>query len=130
MTLVDTSVWIDYFRDNESSETTHLTNAVQNNEDICVSGIIVTEILQGVLDEKEYHSVKALLNTFIFLPMPIEAYVLAADIYRHAKQKGQTIRNTIDCLIAACAITHEVPLLQDDKDYLTISKFSKLKLVS
>ena len=128
MILVDTSVWINYFRGHDSSETVALTETIQNNEDVCVSGIIFTEILQGIPDDKEYRSVKALLNTFVFLPMPLEAYGLAADIYRHAKKKGHTIRNTVDCLISACAITHEVPLLQEDKDYLTIAKFSKLKL--
>ena len=130
MILVDTSVWIDYFRGQESAETIVLTQALSNGKDLCVCGIILTEILQGISSEKEYHSVKSLMNsTLIFLPMPKESYELAAQIYRRAKRNGRTIRNTIDCLIASCAISHDAQLLQSDKDYPVISQFSKLKLI-
>ena len=130
MVLVDTSVWVDYFRGKETLETFYLANAIGENVDICISGIILAEILQGISSEKEYHSVKFLLDrTLIFLPMLKESYELAAQIYRQAKQHGRAIRNTIDCLIASCAICHHAQLLQSDKDYLVISQFSKLKLV-
>ena len=127
--LVDTSVWIDYFRGKETPHTRYLTEAIGRGDDLCISGIILTEILQGISSDKEYRSVKSLLHTLIFLPMFKKSYELAADIYRRAKAKGQTIRNTIDCLIAACAIAHETPLLQNDKDYLVVSQFSNLRLV-
>ena len=128
MILVDTSVWIDYFRGGELPQTQTLTLAIGRGDDLCVCGIVLTEILQGIYSEKEYHSVKTLLDTLIFLPMPKESFELAAQIYRQAKEKGQTIRSTIDCLIAACAISHKVPLLQNDKDYAVIAHYSKLKL--
>ena len=130
MTLVDTSVWIDYFRGTRTPETEILSDALAKDEDLCISGIILTEILQGILQEKEYQMTKSMLNDLIFLPMSKEAHILAADIYRRAKQNGSTIRNTIDCLIAACAITHDALLLHNDRDYLAISRFSKLKLAS
>ncbi len=130
MILVDTSVWIDYFRGKESAETIYLTQALSNGEDICICGIVLTEILQGLSSEKETQSVKSLLDRcLIFLPMPKESYELAAQIYRRAKQHGHTVRNTIDCMIASCAIFHDTALLQSDKDYLVISQFSKLKLL-
>ncbi len=129
MILVDTSVWIDYFRGGELPQTQTLTQAISRGDDLCVCGIVLTEILQGISSEKERHSVKTLLDTLIFLPMPKESFELAAQIYRQAKEKGQTIRNTTDCLIAACAISHKAPLLQNDKDYVVIARYSKLKLV-
>lgn len=130
MILVDTGVWINYFRGKVSPEAAYLAGAIERDEDLCISGIILTEILQGVTSEKEYQSVKSLLGTLIFLSMSKESYELAANIYRRAKENGCTIRNTIDCLIAACAIFHDTVLLQNDKDYQVIHRFSKLKLIS
>lgn len=130
MILVDTGVWIDHFRGRASPEAVTLAAAIERDEDLCISGIILTEILQGIASEKEYHSVRSLLGTLIFLSMPKESYELAANIYRRAKENGCTVRNTIDCLIAACAVFHDAALLQNDKDYQVIHRFSKLKLVS
>ena len=129
MVLVDTSVWVDHFRGKETPQTTYLSQAVAQADELCISGIVLTEVLQGLLDEKEYHDTRTSLDSLIFLPMLHQSYLVAADIYRQAKQRGQTIRGSIDCLIAACAITHNARLLQNDKDFSTIAKFSKLKLV-
>ena len=61
--------------------------------------------------------------------MPKETFVLAAELYQRATAEGRPIRNAIDCMIAACAITHDVPLAQKDKDFQTIAEVSDLKLV-
>ena len=129
MVFVDTSTWIDYFRGKETVETLYLSDLVAEDADICVSGIILTEILQGIPADKEHKKVSGYLNDLIFLPMSKSSYFLSADIYREAKAHGHVIRSTTDCLISACAIEHSVSLLQNDKDYLTIEKFSPLKLI-
>ncbi|MBI4433022.1 MAG: PIN domain-containing protein [Candidatus Omnitrophica bacterium] len=129
MILVDSSVWIDYFRKSQNVQTDKLREALSQNKDLCVSGIIFTEVLQGIVSDGDYRQVKSMLEALILLPMPNEAYGLAADIYRRAKKNGHTIRNTVDCLIAACAVTHDVPLLHRDRDFLIIAKFSKIKLI-
>jgi hypothetical protein len=46
--------------------------------------------------------------------LPCSSFSLAADLYRDSLKRGLTIRNTMDCLIAACAIDHSVPLLQHE----------------
>ena len=129
MVLVDTSIWVDYLRGKETIETLYLSDLITESADICISGIILTEILQGIPDEKEFKRVNASLESLIFLPVLKSDHVTAAEIYRHARSRGQVIRNTIDCLIAVCAITHNVPLLHNDKDYLAIAKVSKLRLM-
>ena len=129
MILVDTSVWIDHFQGRSTAQTQFLSEAVDKNVDLCLCGMVLTEILQGIQNEREYRSTRSALENLIFLPTSMETYILAADIYRSARSKGESIRNTIDCLIAACAISHHVPLLQHDRDYSVIAKFSKLKLI-
>lgn len=129
MTLVDTSVWIDYFRKNQTPQVAWLNNALNENEDLCTCGLICTEILQGIKVETQYHKVKHLLGSLLYLPMKRQTYFAAADIFRAAKTKGKTIRNTIDCLIAACVMEHKVALLQRDRDFESISEVTNLRLV-
>ena len=129
MVFVDTSTWIDYFRGKETVETLYLSVLVSEDADICVSGIVLAEILQGIPSDKEHEKVSRYLDGLIYLPMSKPSYAISADIYRKAKAHGHAIRSTMDCLIAACAIEHSALLLQNDKDYLTIAKFSPLKLV-
>ncbi len=130
MILVDTSVWIDYFRGVDSPEAQRLSSDIAGDENLCICGIILTEILQGIKSETRYKAVKRLLKALIYLPIPREAYYLAADIYRAAQKRGHTIRNTVDCIIAASAISNKVQLFQKDRDFLTIASVSKLALVS
>ena len=128
--LVDTSVWIDYFRGKDSAEVNRLSSALSEDEDLCICGLVLTEILQGIRSATQYRRVRRMLNPLIYLPMSKQDHVAAADIYRTARAGGRTIRNSLDCLIAACAISHGVPLLQNDRDFQTIAAVSKLRFVS
>ncbi len=128
MILVDTSVWVDYFRGNESAQAGRLVSALEADEDLCICGIILTEILQGITSRKQREKVVRLLDTVIYLPAPREVHELAADIYARVRAGGRIIRNTVDCIIAACAIVHGIPLLQRDRDFQIIAEVSELKL--
>lgn len=129
MTLVDTSVWIDYFRKNETPQIQWLNDALNENEDLCTCGLICAEILQGIKNETQYRKVKHLLGSLLYLPMKRQTYFDAANIFRTAKTKGKTIRNTIDCLIAACVMDNKATLLQRDRDFEVIAEIVNLRLV-
>jgi len=129
MILVDTSVWIDFFRPLETPEAQFLTERLVQDEDICICGIILTEVLQGIRSDKEHRRVRKLLDPLIYLPTSKEAFVLAADLFRDGRSEGITIRRTIDCIIAACAIIHKVELLHRDRDFDRIAGFSELQTV-
>lgn len=128
MILVDTSVWIDFFRGRDTPPAAWLQNALAHDEDLCLCGIVLTEILQGLSAPRQIAAVGRALQPLIYLPLDREGYVEAAAIYRAARAKGKTIRNTVDCVIAACAIAHGVALAQNDRDYRTIAAVSALKL--
>lgn len=130
MFLVDTTIWVDYFRGKDTSEVKYLTNALETDQDICICGPVLTEILQGISDDDQYAKTKKFLDFLIFLPLSEQNYLLSAEIYRHARAKGKSIRKTIDCFIASCAITHKIPLLHNDEDFLVIEKYSQLKCLN
>ncbi|MBI1871666.1 MAG: PIN domain nuclease [Chlamydiae bacterium] len=129
MILVDTTVWIDFFRDKETSHVAYLEFLLKNHEDVCLCGVILTEILQGIRDEKEYHETFQLLRSLIFIEMDFDTFLLSADIYRKLKAKGVTIRKSIDCMIAAVAIENKLKLLQNDRDFGPIARYCGLEIV-
>ena len=129
MILVDTSVWIDFFAGRDLPNVAKLEQSILDNEDLALSGIILTEILQGIADDTTYRRVRRYLSVLIMLPMPESVFVRAADIYRKLRKQGITIRKTSDCIIAATAIEHHCQLLHNDKDFAPIEKHYSLKVV-
>ncbi|PYV91499.1 MAG: PIN domain nuclease [Acidobacteria bacterium] len=129
MVLVDTSVWVDFFKGTQTSQVSILEDLIQFEEDLCISGVILAEVLQGIQSDIDYRKTLDYFEALIYLPMGQSSFVLASTLHRGARRMGLTIRSTIDCLIAACAIHHSVPLLQNDRDFQAIARCSRLKLL-
>jgi predicted nucleic acid-binding protein len=130
MLLVDTTVWIDFFASRELPHVRLLEDALLQDDDICICGVILTEVLQGIRDDKDYRKITKRFQSLVFLPMTPETFILSADIYRLLRKKGITIRNAVDCMIAAVAIEHRVPLLHNDRDYEPITQHCGLQTAS
>lgn len=77
-------------------------------------------MLQDIRDEKQYVATKRQFDNLIYLEDDQSTFELGATIYRNLRKQGVTIRNSIDCLIAATVIQHGVALLESDRDYLAI----------
>lgn len=129
MILVDTSVWIDFLKGAKSAHREILHRLIEDEEDICLTEIIFTEILQGIKNDKDFLKIKDYLLEFpIYSPKGIETYLSAVDIYRACRSKGKTVRRTIDCIIAAIAIENDSILLHKDSDFDSIAACMPLKL--
>jgi hypothetical protein len=120
--LVDTTVWIDFFRGVESAKVAILGDLIQKRGDICCCGFILTEVLQGIREEKELVATKRLFDGLIYLTDDRTTFELAATIYRKLRRKGCTVRNSIDCLIASVVIQQGVSFLENDRDYVYIDQ--------
>ena len=127
MVLVDTTVWIDFFSARSKSHVKALENLILNREDICLCGIILTEILQGIRKDSEFNRTRDLLANLFFLSMPYSVFLRSAEIYRNLRRKGITIRKPMDCMIASVALEHDIPLLHNDKDFIPIEKHFRLQ---
>lgn len=129
--VVDTSVWIDYFNGNPSWQAEHLKSAISDNEPIQLPGIVVTEILLGLPNNKEADKITDLLTAFEQpQELTLEDYKKAAEIYRTCRSKGKTIRSTVDCLIAALCLRDNYKLLSKDKDFQAIEQCFPLKNIT
>ncbi|MFQ5432816.1 MAG: PIN domain nuclease [Nitrospinota bacterium] len=130
MILVDTSVWVDFLKGVNSPQRRMLHRFIENDEDISISEIILTEILQGIRDDKNFNSVKGYLLEFpIYRPKGTETYLNAARIYRNCRKKGKTVRKTADCIIAAICIENDLTILHKDSDFDLISGCTALKVM-
>jgi predicted nucleic acid-binding protein len=117
--LIDTSVWIDYFRDIENASTIKFASILEKNLPFGLTGVIYQEILQGAASEKDFNQLKNYLSTqrFFHPQDEIVTYESAARLFYLCQRKSVTIRSTIDCLIAQIAIEYEVAILHNDQDY-------------
>ena len=127
--LVDTTVWIDFFSDRPGPHVATLQELIENDEDLCLCGVVLAEVLQGIRSNSDLRKTKEYFEALIFLPMQQATFVAAADIYRSLRKKGITIRKPVDCMIASVAIEHDLPLLHNDRDFDQIAKHSKLKIM-
>ena len=129
--LVDTSVWINFFRGNETKASIYLKNNLASVI-LATCPIIVQEVLQGISDDKVFHQIQEHFNQFIHLPCSneYELAVQATNLYRDLRKKGITIRKTNDCTIACYALNNNIPILHDDKDFQSIIENTLLKTVA
>ena len=117
MTLIDTTVWIDYFRNRSTPETDWLDREVSRQR-LGLTDLILCEVLQGSRTPREFEATRAALEHFeIFSTGGMALAVTAAQHYQTLRLQGVTIRKTIDCLIAGFCLLHSHQLLHNDRGY-------------
>ncbi len=117
MIIVDTTVWIDYFRGTPTPETDWLDRNLPQHR-LGLTDLILCEVLQGVKDETTFERVRReLLKLEVF---PTGGTALALEAARHdrtLRAQGRTVRRTIDCLIATFCLQNGHALLHNDRDF-------------
>lgn len=117
MILVDSSVWVDYFRGVDTAEADKLDTFL-GVEQVIIGDLILTEVLQGFVSEREFNQGRKLLASLPTIPLVGEEIaVQAARNFRKLRTLGITIRKTIDTLIATSCIEKEISLLYSDRDF-------------
>lgn len=130
MIIVDTSVWIDYFKGLDTPETLALDSALCD-EEVAIGDLILLEILQGFREDKDYKIAKKHLTALHqFNMLTPDLAVKAADNYRKLRKQGITIRKTADVIIATFCIENRLPLLYTDKDFIPFTQYLKLRSVT
>lgn len=117
MIIVDTTVWIDYFRGTPTPETDWLDRNLPQHR-LGLTDLILCEVLQGVKDETTFERVRRELLKLEVFPTGGTALALeAARHYRTLRAQGRTVRRTIDCLIATFCLQNGHALLHNDRDF-------------
>jgi predicted nucleic acid-binding protein len=127
--LVDSSVWIDYFKGRSTPQTGKLDQLL-GAEDLAIGDLILVEVLQGFREDREFESARRLLLSLSLVDLcGPDIAIQAARNYRSLRSRGFTIRKTIDCAIATCCIERGYQLLHSDKDF-DVFKRLRLKTVA
>ena len=129
MILVDSSVWVDHFRNVESDPVDRLRRLI-TEEPLLIGDLILCEVLQGFNSEAEARLVQRSFSRFdsVALSDPDLAVVAAAN-YRFLRREGITIRKTIDLIIGTFCIERGHTLLHSDRDFAPMERHLGLRTV-
>lgn len=129
MILVDSSVWIDYFRGQSTVQTGLLDNLLDTQE-LAIGDLNFIEVLQGCRVQKQFSEVQRLLGRLDLVVLGgADVVVSAARNYAALRQLGVTVRGTIDVLLATRCIVSGHQLLHSDRDFDAFEKHLGLKCV-
>ena len=125
MTLVDTSVWIDVFRRRNPLD----LEALVDLEEVVTCLPVLQEVLQGFCDDRAFRLARDSMLAFPLVdsPLPLERHLAAVDLYRLCRGRGLTVRSSMDCLIAASAMRHDLEVLHRDRDYTLVARVAPLR---
>ena len=128
MYLVDTSVWIEVF----SKPSRIALEELPDPDEIVTCLPVIQEVLQGFRDQIAFIKAREAMFSFPTIESPLRRQVFeeAVQLYRSARRMGLTIRSGVDCLIAACAIRHQLEVLHIDRDFDLLALVSPLSVRS
>jgi predicted nucleic acid-binding protein len=128
--VVDSSVWIDFFRGTRTPQADKL-DVLLGTTRIAVGDLILAEVLQGVRDEREFRQVRKTLDSFEQVDLVgREIAIQAANNFRKLRALGLTVRKTMDTLIATWCIESNYALLHADRDFDIFELHLGLQVVS
>ncbi len=117
MILVDSSVWIDFFRGTATPQTDRL-DALLGSEPLAVGDLVLAEVLQRFNSDRDFNQARKLLTSLAVVELGGQDIAIqAARNFRILRMHGVTIRKTIDTLIATRCIESDFALLFSDRDF-------------
>jgi len=125
LVLIDTSVWIEVFRRQNAVD----LEALVSIEDVATCLPVIQEVLQGFRDETAFRKARESMFCLPVVESPLESGVFeeAIGLYRTARDKGFTVRSSVDCLIAVCALRHDLEVWHRGRDFSALARVSRLR---
>jgi predicted nucleic acid-binding protein len=128
--LVDSSVWIDYFKGTATPQAARL-DGLLGNEPLVIGDLILTEVLQGFPDDRDFHQARRMLTALTVVELGGQDIAIqAARNFRTLRRKGVTVRKTIDTVIATRCIESGYELLHNDRDFDPFARHLGLRVVA
>jgi hypothetical protein len=128
MIIVDSNTWADFFNGASNPHVQRLDLALQEEEDLAVVPIIITEVLQGFRTDSGFQRARRVLLALPVIEPTVACHVRAARLFRSLRQKGITVRGAVDCIIAQTCLDVDAELLSPDADFERIARHTPLRL--
>lgn len=126
--LVDTSVWIEYFRDTGAPGTSFLQRSAEGDGLFRTCGPVIMEVLAGARNDDHLATMTSILSRGRGIATQPEHFDSAAALYRACRAQGITVRSMMDCLIATIALDEDVEVLHHDRDFDAIAQVVPLRI--
>jgi predicted nucleic acid-binding protein len=128
--LIDSSVWIDYFKGTITPQT-EMLDTLLGQEPLAIGDLILTEVLQGFAEERDFNRARKMLTSLLVVELGgQEIAIQAAQNFRALRVLGITVRKTVDTIIATRCIESGYDLLHSDRDFDPFAKHLGLRVVS
>jgi predicted nucleic acid-binding protein len=123
--LVDTSIWVEVFKRPAGID----LEAHLDLDEIATCLPVVQEVLQGFREESAFRKAREAMLSFPVVESPLRegVFIDAVGLYRSARRSGLTVRSSVDCLIASCALRNDLAVLHRDRDFIALAKVSGLR---
>jgi predicted nucleic acid-binding protein len=123
--LVDTSVWIEVFRRARPLD----LEALASLDEVATCLPVIQEVLQGFADERAFRTAREAMRALPCVESPLSDTVVleAVALYRATRRAGLTVRSSVDCLVAACALRNDLEVLHRDRDFAALATVSALR---
>ena len=128
MIIVDSNTWADFFNGASTPHVERLDLALEEEEDLAVLPIIITEVLQGFRSENGFRRARRVLLALPVIEPTIDCHVRAANLFRSLRRRGITVRGAVDCIIAQTCLDVDAELLSPDVDFRRIASHMSLRL--
>lgn len=125
--LVDTSVWIEYFRD-ESSAVADKVDQILSEDNVFVPKIVIAELMHGARSEKELSVIRDFLDAFQIIDQNEDSWIKAGKLAYDLKKKGKTF-HLLDCYIAIIAKDFKCKIFTLNRHFKEIQNLLKISLL-
>ena len=125
--LIDTSIWIDYFR-NKSSKISEKVDSILSNHEVYVPKIVIAEPIQGAKSEREISVIEDFLGAFNIIDQKEDTWLKTGRLCFNLRKKGKNV-NLTDCYIAIIADEHKCQILTLDEHFKEIQKMLPITLI-
>jgi predicted nucleic acid-binding protein len=126
-TLIDTSVWIDYFRNQSAVFVDFVADIVKKHE-ICVPRIVLAELMQGAKSAKELSVIAEFMEAFTIIDQTDQTWVNAGKLSYELRKKGKNV-NLTDCYIAVMAQENNCAVFTPDRHFKDIQPHVGIRLI-
>jgi predicted nucleic acid-binding protein len=128
--LVDSSVWIEYFKGTITTQT-EMLDGLLGQQPMAIGDLILTEVLQGFNRDRDVNHARKMLTSLMVVELGSqEIAIQAAKNFRALRKLGVTVRKTINTVIATRCIESGYELLHNDRDFDPFAKYLGLRVAA
>ena len=124
--LIDTSVWLEYFK-NKSSEISEKVEKIPTEREVCIPKIVLAELIQGAKSEREISVIEDFLDAFTIIDQKEDTWINAGRLSYNLKKKGKTV-HLADCYFAVMAQEYKCLIFTLDEYFKEIQKVTNISL--